>query len=100
MATPTFSVGVDADPMLVEQTIDKTLDQIIKERRESKGTDSRAKFICVIEYRQLKVVSLGRVTNAPFPYSLRYLTTETGRYAYFSVVSSYSVPAGVSQRSE
>lgn len=35
---PKFSVGVDADPMLVEQTIDKTLDEIIKDRKkESKG---------------------------------------------------------------
>lgn len=38
MAAPKFSVGVDADPMMVEQTIDKTLDEIIKERRkEAKG---------------------------------------------------------------
>lgn len=38
MAAPKFSVGVDADPMMVEQTIDKTLDEIIKERRkETKG---------------------------------------------------------------
>lgn len=29
-----FSVGVDADPMMVEQTIGKTLDEIIKERRK------------------------------------------------------------------
>lgn len=65
MATPTFSVGVDADPMLVEQTIDKTLDQIIKERRESKGTNSGCNFICAIEYREFKTVPLGRMTNAP-----------------------------------
>lgn len=39
MASPKFSVGVDADPMLVEQTIGKTLDEIIKERRkDQKGT--------------------------------------------------------------
>lgn len=38
MAAPKFSVGVDADPMMVEQTIDKTLEEIIKERRkEVKG---------------------------------------------------------------
>lgn len=38
MAAPKFSVGVDADPMMVEQTIDKTLEEIIKERRkEAKG---------------------------------------------------------------
>lgn len=67
MAAPTFSVGVDADPMLVEQTIDKTLDQIIKERKESKGTNSRYNVICVIEYRELKAVPLGGMTNAPLP---------------------------------
>lgn len=38
MTAPKFSVGVDADPMMVEQTIDKTLEEIIKERRkEAKG---------------------------------------------------------------
>lgn len=37
MATPKFSLGVDADPMMVEQTINKTLDQIIKERKKEKG---------------------------------------------------------------
>lgn len=38
MAAPKFSVGVDADPMMVEQTIDKTLEEIIKDRRkEAKG---------------------------------------------------------------
>lgn len=30
----TFSVGVDADPMMVEQAIGKSLDEIIKERRK------------------------------------------------------------------
>lgn len=30
----TFSVGVDADPMMVEQTLGKSLDEIIKERRK------------------------------------------------------------------
>lgn len=34
MVAPTFSVGVDADPMMVEQTIGKSLDEIIKERRK------------------------------------------------------------------
>lgn len=38
MSAPKFSVGVDADPMMVEQTIDKTLEEIINERRkEVKG---------------------------------------------------------------
>lgn len=41
MAAPKFSVGVDADPMMVEQTLDKTLEEIIKERRkEIKGEPS------------------------------------------------------------
>lgn len=34
MSAPKFSVGVDADPMMVEETIDKTLEEIIKERRK------------------------------------------------------------------
>lgn len=48
-----FSVGVDADPMLVEATIDKTLDEIIKERRTKdrgeKGKEQRHRVrgLCV-----------------------------------------------------
>lgn len=35
---PKFSVGIDADPMMVEKTLDKTLDEIIQDRRkETKG---------------------------------------------------------------
>lgn len=42
MSAPKFSVGVDADPMMVEQTIDKTLEEIINERRkEVKGKQAR-----------------------------------------------------------
>lgn len=41
MAAPKFSVGVDADPMMVEQTIDKTLEEIIKERRKEVKGESR-----------------------------------------------------------
>lgn len=37
-----FSVGVDADPMLVEATIDKTLDEIIQERRSKDKGENRA----------------------------------------------------------
>lgn len=37
-----FSVGVDADPMLVEATIDKTLDEIIQERRTKDKGGNRA----------------------------------------------------------
>lgn len=45
MAAPKFSVGVDADPMLVEQRIDKTLDEIIKERRmEIKGESLQYRY--------------------------------------------------------
>lgn len=45
---PKFSVGVDADPMMVEQTIDKTLEEIIKERRkEIKGERERARIVFI-----------------------------------------------------
>ena len=48
---PKFSVGIDADPMVVEQTLDKTLDEIIKDRRkETKGERGRLEFFC---YRSL-----------------------------------------------
>lgn len=41
MSATNFSVGVDADPMMVEQTLGKTLDEIIKERKKLlKGEDT------------------------------------------------------------
>lgn len=42
MSSTNFSVGVDADPMIVEQTLGKSLDEIIKERKKlMKGEGTR-----------------------------------------------------------